>query len=183
MKSLLNNEQKNKLLKIARDTITEYVKNKKILEIKETDPLLNQKLGAFVSLHINKELRGCIGNIVGQKPLCLTIRDMAIASATEDPRFRPLTKEELPLIHIEISVLSALKKIIDPNEITLGKHGVIVKKGIKSGVFLPQVATETCWTKEEFMNNLCIHKAGLSKNAWRNGECEIYIFSADVFEE
>lgn len=183
MENLLNTEQKKKLLKIARDTIIEYVTNKKVLEVKETDPALNQTLGAFVTLHINKELRGCIGNIIGQKPLYLTIRDMAIASASEDPRFSPLTKGEIPLIHIEISVLSTLKEIKNPDEITLGKHGVLVKSGSKGGVFLPQVASQTCWTKEEFMGNLCKHKAGLPQDAWKKGQCEIHIFSAEVFSE
>lgn len=183
METILNAEQKKKLLKIARDTIVEYIKNKKIIGIKETDPILNQTMGAFVTLHENNQLRGCIGNIIGEKALYLTVQDMSIASSTEDPRFSPLTKEEIPLIHIEISVLSPLKKIKNSDEIILGKHGVLVKNNTQGGVFLPQVANETGWTKEEFMNNLCAHKAGLPKDAWKKNQCEIYIFNAEVFGE
>lgn len=183
MRNLLRLEQKNKLLKIARDTIVEYIKTGKIIVVEETDPVLNQTLGAFVTLHENGELRGCIGNIIGQQALYLTVRDMAIASATEDPRFNPLNKNEISLINIEISVLSEPKKITNTDEIILGTHGVIVKQGARSGVFLPQVATETGWTKEEFMDNLCTRKAGISRDAWKNSKCDIFIFTAEVFGE
>lgn len=183
MEELLNEQQKKKLLKLARDTITLYLSGGKTLEPQEDDPVLTQVMGAFVTLHENGELRGCIGNIVGRKPLYLTVRDMAIASATDDPRFNQITKEELPRIHIEISALSPLKKINNPDEIILGKHGVLVKDLFRSGVYLPQVATETGWTKEEFMNSLCASKAGMSPDAWKRGKCEIFIFSAEVFAE
>lgn len=183
MDNLLNEEQKKKLLKLARDTITLFLASGKTLEPKEDDPALKQVMGAFVTLHKNGELRGCIGNIVGQKPLYLTVRDMAIASATEDPRFDSVTKEELPKIHIEISALSPLKKINNPDEIVLGKHGVVVRDFYRSGVYLPQVATETGWTKEQFMDSLCGSKAGMRPDAWRTGKCDIYIFSAEVFGE
>ncbi len=108
---------------------------------------------------------------------------MSIASATQDPRFRSVTKEELADIDIEISVLSPLKKINDPDEIVLGVHGVLVKNDYAGGVYLPQVATETGWSKSEFMNSLCGHKAGMDVDAWKTGACEIYIFSAEVFGE
>ncbi|MFH1779505.1 MAG: AmmeMemoRadiSam system protein B [Candidatus Omnitrophota bacterium] len=180
---MLNAEQKKKLLTIARKTIEDYVKERKKPEFKEADPELLKEKGAFVTLHKGKDLRGCIGNIIGHGPLYLTVRDMAIASATEDPRFPPLTPNELKDIKIEISVLSEPKKVTDINEIKLGVHGVIVKRGFASGVFLPQVALETGWTKEEFLSNLCSHKAGLPPNAWKDKNTEIYIFSAQVFEE
>jgi len=183
MDELLNQEQKNKLLKLARDTITLFLASGKILDPKEDDPVLKQVMGAFVTLHKDGELRGCIGNIVGQKPLYLTVRDMAIASATEDPRFNSVSKEELPKINIEISALSPLKKITNPDEIILGKHGVLVRDLYRSGVYLPQVATETGWTKEQFMDSLCGNKAGMKPDAWKTGKCDIYIFSAEVFGE
>ena len=149
----------------------------------ENDPRLTAISGAFVTLNKQGELRGCIGNIIGQKPLYQTVRDMAIESATADPRFQPVTKEELKDINIEISVLSPLRKISDISEFELGRHGVIVKKGWNQGVFLPQVALETGWSKEEFLSNLCAHKAGLSPDAWKDPKTEIHIFSAIVFSE
>ncbi|MFH0732250.1 MAG: AmmeMemoRadiSam system protein B [Candidatus Omnitrophota bacterium] len=184
MGNLLNQKQKTRLLEIARGTIENYI-NKKgaVLEIKEDDPVLNKELGAFVTLHKNGQLRGCIGNMIGRGALCITVRDMAIAAATQDPRFRKVTADELQDIDIEISVLSQMQKIEDPSKIIMGTHGVLVKQGFRSGVFLPQVATETGWDKETFMNNLCAQKAGLEPDAWKKGECEIFIYTAEVFGE
>jgi len=181
--NMLNAEQQKKLLSIARRTIEDYVKERKRAEVTETDPELLKEKGAFVTLRKGENLRGCIGNIIGHGPLYLTVRDMAIASSTEDPRFPPVTPNELKDIKIEISVLSEPRRITNPDEIELGVHGVIIKRGFRSGVFLPQVATETGWTKEEFLSNLCAHKAGLSTDAWMDKKTEIYIFTAQVFEE
>src|SRR3989339_1874716 len=195
--AMLNDTQKARLLEIARKTIQEYVTNGKKLDFSENDPQLNAINGAFVTIHKPEggglasnsqshkrgELRGCIGNIIGQKPLFETIRDMAIESATGDPRFEPVTKDELKDIEIEISVLSPLKKIEDMAEFQIGVHGVLVKKGWSQGVFLPQVAEETGWNKEEFLSNLCVHKAGLPADAWKDAKTEKYIFSALVFSE
>jgi len=137
-----------------------------------------------VTLHKRKMLRGCIGNIVARGPLYLTVRDMAIAAATQDPRFPAVTKEELDQLDVEISVLSRPRRCRDVNEIKMGTHGVIVRKGIfHQGVFLPQVATETGWTREEFLSNLCMHKAGLPPDAWKDPKTHIEIFTADVFSE
>ena len=183
MDNLLTEQQKNKLLKLARDSISEYLTNKKTLAVKETDPALNMKMGAFVTLREQGELRGCIGNIIGSLPLFETIRDMALASATEDPRFHPLKIEELKDIKIEISVMSKLRKITNPDEIIIGKHGVLVRDNFRSGIYLPQVAVEAGWSKEEFMNSLCGSKAGMNEDAWKKGKCEIQIFTAEVFEE
>ena len=194
---MLNDTQKARLLEIARKTIQEYVTNGKKLDFSEDDPQLKAVNGAFVTIHKPEggglasnsqshkrgELRGCIGNIIGQKPLFETIRDMAIESATGDPRFEPVTKDELKDIEIEISVLSPLKKIEDMAEFQIGTHGVLVKKGWSQGVFLPQVAEETGWSKEEFLSNLCAHKAGLPADAWKDAKTEKYIFSALVFSE
>ena len=181
--AMLNDTQKARLLEIARKTIQEYVTNGKKLDFSENDPQLNAINGAFVTIHKQGKLKGCIGNIIGQKPLFETIRDMAIESATGDPRFEPVTKEDLKDIEIEISVLSPLKKIEDVDEFQLGTHGVLVKKGWSQGVFLPQVAEETGWNKEEFLSNLCAHKAGLPADAWKDAKTEKYIFSALVFSE
>lgn len=183
MKQLLNAEQRKKLLTLARQTITTYVKSGQKVAVDVDDPVLNQTMGVFVTLHKQGELRGCIGNIVGQEPLAVGVRNMAIACATEDPRFTPISEDELDDISIEISVLSPLKRVSSPDEIILGEHGVLVRSGFQSGVYLPQVATETGWSKEQFLNSLCMHKAGLPADAWKKGSCEIYIFSAEVFGE
>jgi len=128
-------------------------------------------------------LRGCIGNIIGQQPLYLTVRDMAVESSSADPRFVPVSPDELKEIKIEISVLSEPKRVEDADGIKLGVHGVIVKSGYRSGVFLPQVADETGWTKEEFLSNLCEGKAGLPADAWKDKKTELYVFTAQVFSE
>ncbi len=181
--SMLNIQQKEKLLKIARDSIQSYLQTGKKLQVRETDPVLNQKMGAFVTLNKHKELRGCIGNLVGSQPLYLTVRDMAVEAAVDDPRFSPLSLPELNDVEIEISALSVLEKVPSAEKIELGKHGVLVKRGVNSGVFLPQVATETGWSKEEFLNNLCAHKAGLPADAWKDKNTELFVFNAEVFSE
>jgi AmmeMemoRadiSam system protein B/AmmeMemoRadiSam system protein A len=180
---MLNKAQRKKLLELARKTIETYLKDGKKIAVTESDPVLGKEMGAFVTLHKHGELRGCIGNIVGKGPLYLTVRDMAIEAATGDPRFPSVQPFELKDIEIEISVLSPLEKIDDPEKIKMGVHGVLVRKGFYSGVFLPQVATETGWSREEFMSNLCAHKAGLPQDAWKDKSTDIYIFSAEVFSE
>ena len=180
---MLNQGQKRKLLGIARKSIESYLKNRKYLEVQENDSVLTQIMGAFVTLHKDGQLRGCIGNIIGRQPLYLTVRDMAVESATADPRFSPVTLEELNGIQIEISALSAPQKIDTVDKIDLGKHGVIVSRGPRSGVFLPQVATETGWSKEEFLSQLCSQKAGLDADAWKDKNTQIQIFRAEVFSE
>lgn len=183
MNSLLTLEQKKRLIEIARTTLDSYIRYKKVLVFTESDTVLNREMGAFVTLRKNGQLRGCIGNIIGHGPLYLTVQDMAIASSTQDFRFTPVIKEELDDIDIEISVLSPLEKIDDPSLIIMGRHGVIVRKGAMSGVYLPQVADETGWDREQFMNSLCAHKAGIPADSWKTGRCDIFVFSAEVFGE
>ncbi|MDD5128869.1 MAG: AmmeMemoRadiSam system protein B [Candidatus Omnitrophica bacterium] len=180
---MLNSQQRKKLLKIARSSINAYLQSGKKVELTETDQVLTQEMGAFVTLNKHGDLRGCIGSLTASKPLYLTVRDMAVEAAVGDPRFSPLTLTELKDIEIEISVLSPLKMVDSAERIELGKHGVLVRKGYQSGVFLPQVATETGWNKEEFLNNLCAHKAGLPQDAWKDESTELYIFNAEVFSE
>lgn len=180
---MLNPLQRKRLAKIARDSIQTYLKTGKNLEVEETDPLLLKTMGAFVTLQEHGQLRGCIGNIVGTQPLYLTVRDMAVEAAVGDPRFSPLKAAELKDIEIEISVLSPLEKVKSADDIQLGRHGVLIKKGFSSGVFLPQVATETGWSKEEFLSVLCTQKAGLPVDAWKDKSTELYVFSAEVFAE
>lgn len=180
---MLNKNQKEKLLNIARRSIETYLKTGEKLKVQESDPLLSTEMGAFVTLQKHGELRGCIGNLVASQPLYLTVRDMAVEAAVGDPRFLPLESSELTDVEIEISVLSPLRLVESAEEIQMGKHGVLIKRGFKSGVFLPQVATETGWSKEEFLSNLCVHKAGLSPSAWKDKDTQIYIFTASVFSE
>lgn len=179
----LNKEQKKRLLEIARQSVNAYVISGKTLDFEETDPFLLAHMGAFVTIHNNGKLRGCIGNIIGQQPLYLTVRDMAIASSTNDRRFSPVTVDELEQIDIEISVLTKPKIVSDVEKIKMGVHGVIVKRGLSSGVFLPQVADETGWSREEFLSNLCAHKAGLPADAWKDKTTQIQSFTAQVFRE
>lgn len=181
--NMLNNQQRNRLLEIARTSIDTYLQTGKKIELSETDLALKQTMGAFVTLNKHGELRGCIGNLSASQPFYQTVRDMAVEAAVGDPRFPALTLSELKDVEIEISALSPLKRVDSADKIELGKHGVLVRKGRQSGVFLPQVATETGWNKEEFLNNLCAHKAGLAANAWKDKDTELYIFTADVFSE
>lgn len=180
---MLNIQQKERLLGIARQAITAYLQTGKKMPVSESDSVLNQKSGAFVTLNRHQELRGCVGNLIASQPLYLTVRDMAIEAAVDDPRFPALSLLELKEVQIEVSVLSPLEKVPSADKIELGKHGVLVRRGNQSGVFLPQVASETGWSKEEFLNNLCAHKAGLAQNAWKDKNTELYIFNAEVFSE
>ncbi|MCX5699025.1 MAG: AmmeMemoRadiSam system protein B [Candidatus Omnitrophica bacterium] len=181
--NMLNIQQRKKLLMIARESIEKYLKTGKKMEVTDADLVLNQKMGAFVTLTEHGGLRGCIGNLIGSQPLYLTVRDMAVEAAVNDPRFPALSLLELKDVQIEISVLSGLEKVFSAEKIELGKHGVLVRRGNQSGVFLPQVATETGWSKEEFLNNLCAQKAGMPAGAWKDKDTELYIFTAEVFSE
>ncbi|MFH1397436.1 MAG: AmmeMemoRadiSam system protein B [Candidatus Omnitrophota bacterium] len=180
---MFNLKQKRRLIEIARSSIEAYLKTGRRPEVKESDPQLLKSMGAFVTLNEHGQLRGCIGNLIGNQPLYLTIRDMAVEAAVSDPRFLPVKLIDLANIEIEISALSPMERVDSADKIILGKHGVLVRKGFKSGVFLPQVATETGWSKEEFLANLCSHKAGLAPDAWKDKLVELYIFNAEVFSE
>ncbi len=179
---ILTDEEKRDLLRIARKTIEEYLDKGTISDIQIKSDALREKRGVFVSLHRKGQLRGCIGNLVSEKPLFQTVMDMAIASSFEDPRFPPLTKKELPEIDIEISVLGPLKKIKSVEEIRIGKHGLYIVRGPFRGVLLPQVATEYGWNAETFLDHTCM-KAGLEPGCWKKPGTEIYLFEAEVFEE
>jgi len=179
----LNLEQKDALLEIARTTVEGFVKNGQVPDFKISDERLQQKQGAFVTLKKDGELRGCIGQIIpSENSLWQVVRNMAVAAASEDPRFLPVSAAELPKIEYEVSVLSVPEIIDDWRKIELGKHGVIIKKGWHSGVFLPQVATETGWSLEEFLSQLAWQKAGLSPDAYKNDKgVELQVFTASVF--
>lgn len=179
----LNEEQKTKLLEIAKTSVEKYILEKQLPEFEVADSLLNENLGVFVTLKKHGQLRGCIGRFEPDIPLYQVVSQMAVAAATEDIRFYPVQANELDDLEYEVSVLSPLKKITDWREIEIGKHGVQVRQGFRSGVFLPQVATENNWDLEEFMGNLCEGKAGLPRQCWKTDEVDLYIFTAEVFQE
>jgi hypothetical protein len=169
-------EETDQLFTIARNSIrTMLYENKRItIDEKKMPQALKQPLGAFVTLKINGVLRGCIGRFISSDPLYEMVRASAISSAFEDPRFPVLTKQEYDKVEIEITVLGPLKKINNINEIILGKHGIYIKKDLRSGTMLPQVATEYGWTVEEFLGYTSRDKAGLGWDGWKDAEISIY---------
>ncbi len=176
----LGEQDKKTLHHIARTVIENKARGKAVPEFKVDAPILKENRGAFVTIQKKGQLRGCIGYIEARAPLFKTIEEMAEAAAFRDPRFSPVKERELPELDIEISVLTPLKKIADPNEIEVGKHGIYIKKGWYSGLLLPQVATEYGWDRQTFLEHTC-QKAGLPNQAWKEKDIEIYIFSADIF--
>jgi AmmeMemoRadiSam system protein A len=178
----MNDVQKRQLLAIASEVINASVHRGPIKKYKSDDPLYDEQRGCFVTIHNNGRLRGCIGQFTPTTSLLQTIVAMAQA-ACQDSRFvyNPLTPAELPEIDIEISVLSPLVKTDNPLALELGKHGIYIQRGYAGGCFLPQVATETGWSKEEFLRQCCSGKAGLSPDAWRDKDTEVYLFTAEIF--
>lgn len=179
---ILSETDQKELLQITRHTLEKYLLGHSIQEIQSVTPALQQKTGAFVTLHRQGELRGCIGHLVSNEPLWQTVKQMAIAAAVEDPRFDPVTLDELSEIDFEISVLTPFKKIQNLDEIEVGKHGLLMTQGRHRGLLLPQVATEQGWNREEFLSHTCL-KAGLPSEAWMDPKTQIEIFSAQVFGE
>ena len=175
--------EKALLLDIARRSIADSLAGRSAQPVSEAllTPALRKRCGAFVTLNEGGRLRGCIGNLVGRRPLWQTVQAMARAAAFEDPRFRPVGAAELPGIDIEISVLSPLRRIHSVSEVELGRHGIYIVKGPRSGTFLPQVATDTGWTREEFLGHCARDKAGLGWDGWR--DAELYTYEAEVFGE
>ena len=176
-------EEKETLLRTARASVESYVKTAAIPHAQDGSFFLNQARGAFVTIKKNGILRGCIGRFEPDIPLLPLVSQMAIAAATEDHRFLPVSQEEIGELIYEISVLSPLRKIKDWREIEIGTHGVRVRKGSREGVFLPQVATENNWGLEEFMGELCSQKMGMASDCWKDPHAELYVFTAQVFGE
>jgi AmmeMemoRadiSam system protein B/AmmeMemoRadiSam system protein A len=174
---------KKSLLSLARKTIESYIKDGKtpVLKAEDYSSALSRQCGAFVSLHEDGNLRGCIGRFTADIPLYEVVRDMAIASSTQDYRFPKVSAKEIPDLEIEISVLSPMKKISSIDEIVMGTHGIYITKGGRSGTFLPQVAIETGWSKEDFLGHCAQDKAGIGWDGWKNAD--IYIYTAVVFSE
>jgi len=180
----LSSDEGEVLLKLARATLESYVKEGKIPDIdnKDITKKLQEERGVFVTLTRRGQLRGCIGYIQGIMPLYKAVIDNAINAATKDSRFPTVKPAELNKIEIEISVMTPLKTIDTIEEIQVGLHGLVLKKDFYSGVLLPQVATEYGWDRTTFLEHVSM-KAGLNKNAWKDENAQIQIFSAQIFHE
>jgi len=179
----VSQEDKKFLLKLAHETISQYIKDGTVPEVDQAKLSATMKTlcGAFVTIYKNHILRGCIGRFDNSFPLWKVVQKMAVASATEDPRFSKVQPRELSLLEIEISVLTPMKRIKSPDEIVLGKHGIYIKKDLSSGTFLPQVATQTGWNRDQFLGHCAQDKAGIGWNGWKTAE--LYTYEALVFGE
>ena len=155
------------------------LENKPLPKYQITDKKLQDKLGVFVTIHKNGQLRGCIGQFEPATPLWQTVQDMALSAAFNDPRFPPLAASELDQIRFEISALSQPKPINDWRKIKLGVHGVIIQANGRSGTFLPQVATETGWGLEEFLSQLCTQKCCLPPNCYKQKGVKIFVYEVE----
>ena len=178
----LSPADKQLLLQVARDTIASQLKGKAAAPVEATSPVLEECRGAFVSLHRRGQLRGCIGYIDAIKPLLQTVMEMAPAAAFQDPRFRPLQADELADLEIEISVLTPMRLVKSTDEITVGRDGLYIVKGLNRGLLLPQVATQYRWDRQTFLEQTCT-KAGLPSNAWKDSTTQIFIFRAEIFTD
>jgi AmmeMemoRadiSam system protein A len=168
------------LLRMAREALVGYLELAEIPQVPEPEEALRQHCGAFVTLRKGKGLRGCIGVTEADKPLYLTVRECAVWAALHDPRFPPVMKREVGGLNLEISVLSPLTDIA-PDDIEVGRHGLMISRGGRRGLLLPQVAVQWNWKREQFLEETC-RKAGLPPDAWRQG-ARIQAFTAQVFEE
>jgi AmmeMemoRadiSam system protein A len=175
----LSSAERAELLQIARETLDTYVRDKKIYQPESDNPKFLGPKGAFVTLKKKGVLRGCIGFIEPVLPLHQTVAQATIYAASKDARFSPVSSSELEEIDIEISVLTPPRKIDDPREVKVGKHGLIIAKGNQRGLLLPQIPVENRWSRLTFLQRTC-QKAGLPKDAWKT-EAEIYTFEAIVF--
>ncbi|MBI5527136.1 MAG: AmmeMemoRadiSam system protein A [Deltaproteobacteria bacterium] len=179
-KEYLTAADKQTLLKLARETVETYVRSGKKPKVEVTSKVLLEKGAAFVTLKKHGELRGCIGDIIARAPLASCIVDRAVDAAVNDSRFDPVQPGELPDIDIEISVLTPLEPVGKPEEIVVGKDGVLLTKGWNRGVFLPQVPVEQKWDRQQYLDHLC-RKAGLNFGCWKDAKLEK--FQAIVFGE
>jgi AmmeMemoRadiSam system protein A len=169
------------LLELARRAIAEAVSLKKAVGIIPRTGVFAERHGVFVSLHARGRLRGCIGTVEATEPLGEAIVRCAASAAQQDPRFSPVGGDELHALQIEISLLSILEPIL-PENIEIGKHGLLISQGLKRGLLLPQVAVEHKLSREKFLEETC-RKAGLEANAWREPATRVDGFSCEVFSE
>ncbi|MBM4169310.1 MAG: AmmeMemoRadiSam system protein A [Ignavibacteria bacterium] len=178
----LTPHEKKELLELARRTIESALHGipKNVSPV--LSPNLSKPSGAFVTLRDEGELRGCIGYVEPRVPLSTAIQEVSLKAAFEDPRFSPVTADELDRLDIEISVLSPLTTVDDYHDIVVGVHGLVVDAGYTRGLLLPHVATEFLWTREQFLDHTCA-KAGLPPETWKEGSVKIYQFTTSTFSE
>lgn len=176
----LDAKERGELLGIARRTIEGYVRDRRVPEVRGVAGKLAAPGAAFVTLKRKGRLRGCIGYTEAVAPLFKVVQECAVAAATEDPRFPPVSAEELSSIDLEISVLTPLEPI-RAGEVEVGRHGLMVSQGGRRGLLLPQVPVEQGWDRETFLDQTCV-KAGLPADAWRRG-ATLQAFTAEVFGE
>lgn len=179
---MFTKSEKDILFHSVRQAIQAAIKNEPIPNIEGSTDTLNSLTGAFVSIYKFGELRGCIGYVEPKKNLLQTVIEAAYNSAVNDPRFNPIKIEELEDLSIEISVISNLKQIKSISEIEVGTHGLIIEQGDKTGLLLPQVASDYSWDRETFLNQTA-RKAGLPYDAWKKENVKIYIFTAEIINE
>ncbi|MFZ5941908.1 MAG: AmmeMemoRadiSam system protein B [Bacteroidota bacterium] len=179
----LSAEDRTILLEIARDAITARLEGRGMPAVDDArlSASLKESCGAFVTLTVNGQLRGCIGRFMATQPLWRVVQDMALAAAFSDSRFMPVRLEEMKKIDIEISVLTPLRRISSAEEFRLGEQGIYMIKDGRSGTFLPQVAASTGWNKEEFLGHCARDKAGIGWDGWKSAE--LYTYEAYVFSE
>lgn len=177
----LDKDEQDFLLDVARKTIIQHTERGTTPNIFSDKPRLDRKCGAFVTLHERDgALRGCIGYVEAVKPILQTVIEMAVACCSRDPRFSPVTPDELENLNLEISIITPLEEIYQFDDICVGKHGLMIRKSSSSGLLLPQVATELGWDRQKFLEETC-RKAGLEKDAWKEDDAKVFIFSAQVF--
>jgi len=172
------------VLRLARDAVVAHVNRQPQSQpaVSHLQPaVLARPAGAFVTLHKRGDLRGCIGHIEANEPIGTVVPRCAVAACSNDPRFSPVARDELDAIDIEISLLGPLEPIAGPDDIRVGRHGLVVERGWQRGLLLPQVATEWGWDAEAFLSHTC-QKAGLPGDAWRKG-AKLWRFEAEVFGE
>ncbi len=181
---MLNEEQRQRLLKLARTSIESILEGRSpALSEGDYDEALRRPAGAFVTLRTRRgDLRGCIGSIRAVEPLFKAVASSAVSAAFRDPRFFPVLAEEMPKLDLEISVMGPIEPVRDILEIEVGRDGLIISRGLFAGLLLPQVATEYGWDRETFLDQACV-KAGLPAGSWRSEDTRIEKFAAEVFGE
>lgn len=175
----LSEHDRENLKAIARETLAAQLEHRSPVYA-DPSQVLQKKYGLFVTLKINGQLRGCIGRMSSPQPLIDTVKEMTIAAAFEDPRFSPLTRTELPLTDIEITLLGPLEMLSPPDNFRIGIHGLFIALHGRSGVLLPQVAVEYGWSKIEFLQHVC-KKAGLPPDTWKHPDATLYRFEGVMF--
>jgi len=174
--------EREALLRVAREAIAAHFEGRRYEPDVAEHPVLGEKRGAFVTLHsADGDLRGCIGRLRSDEALADTVAEMAVAAATADGRFSPVTAAELPRLHVEVSALGPLRPI-RPDEIEIGRHGLLLSYRGRRGVLLPQVPVEHGWDRETFLDHVCL-KAGVPPGSWQENGAELLGFTAEVFAE